>query len=93
MTMSLAFSSVAWFGYNAGIAILDPTLHEYEDAYCGMYVKAVYFSGKFCSRTTWHRLKENVAGKLYFVKFGKRYYLDDMDNCSCPSFYEYERRL
>lgn len=41
-------------------------------------VKVVAFHGDTYSRPTWHKLKENSKGDLYFVKYRRRYYLKDM---------------
>ena len=42
MERMLAFSSEYPFTYDSGIAILDPTYHDYENAWADMYVKVVF---------------------------------------------------
>lgn len=76
------WACAAWWSFNSGIAILDPTAENYEDAFADMYVKCIAFNGEEQTRPTWHKLHENKAGDLYFTKYGRRYYLKDMQRCT-----------
>lgn len=79
-TMMLAFCAVYNFTYMDGIAILDPTYHEYEDAFADGKVKAVFFSKDTATCVKTSTLKYSAKG-VYFVKYGRRYYLDDFMRC------------
>lgn len=81
MERMLAFSSDLAFTHSSGVAILDPTYHNYEDAFADMYVKAVYYHMDGATRATFCKVRESSKG-LYFVKFGRRYYLDDFMSCA-----------
>lgn len=80
MERMLAFSSEYPFTFDSGIAVLDPTYHDYEDAWASMYVKVVFYSGYYATRATFCKVRASSKG-LYFVKFGRRYYLDDGLQC------------
>lgn len=77
---------VGWeaFTMDSGIAILDSTYHNYEDAFADMRVKAVLYhwhQDEGCyeiSKPVFSQLHEDKNGKLYFYKFRNKYYLDDM---------------
>lgn len=91
MKRMLAFASDFPFTFDTGIAILDPTYHNYEDAFVDGFVKAVFYSGFGATRATFCKIRESSKG-LYFVKFGRRYYLDDFlrcDVCGYVSPHEY----
>lgn len=77
-----AWTCAAWNGYDDGVAILDPIEENYEDAFCDGRVKVIAFRGDTYSRPTWHKLKANSKGELYFTKFRRRYYLKDMMRCN-----------
>ena len=72
------------FTMDSGIAILDPTYHNYEDAFADMRVKAVLYhwhQDEGCYEITkpvLSQLHEDKNGKLYFYKFRNKYYLDNM---------------
>lgn len=70
-----------YWTFDSGVAILEPTAENYEDAFSDGYVKAIAFNGDTYSRPTWHKLKENREGDLYFTKYGRRYYLNAMIRC------------
>lgn len=71
-----------YWTYDSGVAVLDPTEENYEDAFSAMCVKVITFHGAIYSRPTWHKLKENSNGELYFTKYRRRYYLKDMMRCN-----------
>ena len=71
-----------YWTYDSGVAVLDPTEENYEDAFSEMCVKVITFHGAIYSRPTWHKLKENSKGELYFTKYRRRYYLKDMMRCN-----------
>ena len=48
------WASAAWWGYNSGIAILDPTAESYEDEFADGYLKCIAFDGE--SQTSWRSL-------------------------------------
>lgn len=74
--------AAAWWGYNSGIAILDPTVEDYEDAFADGFVKAIAFDGEEQTRPTWHKVRWNSDGEPFFTKYGKRYYLSEMQRCN-----------
>ena len=71
-----------YWTYDSGVAVLDPTEENYEDAFSEMCVKVITFHGAIYSRPRWHKLKENSKGELYFTKYRRRYYLKDMMRCN-----------
>lgn len=73
-----AWACTYWWTYDSGVAVLDPTAENYEDTFADMCVKVIVFHGDTYSRPTWHKLKENSKGDLYFIKYRRRYYLKDM---------------
>lgn len=81
MGRQLAFICTYPFTYDCGIAVLDPTYHCYEDLFADMYVKTVFYADDAASNISTNKLREDNKGRLYFVKFGRRYYLDDMMRC------------
>ena len=98
MARQLAFLWVYSFTYDCGIAVLSPTYHDYENAFADMYVKTVFYAGSTASNIATNKVKEDKQGRLYFVKFGRRYYLDDMQNCDLcgeviPHEYKLSRRV
>lgn len=81
MGRQLAFICTYPFTYDCGIAVLDPTYHGYEDLFSDMYVKTVFYAADTASNISTNKVREDNKGRLYFVKFGHRYYLDDMPRC------------
>lgn len=85
---SLEFMAVEMAGFQHGVGVLDPTFHEYEDAYADGYVKVTDYRVRYDmekstyieehSRITTCKVNESSRG-LFFTHKGKRYYLDDME--------------
>ena len=93
MKRMLVFAGVYPFTYDSGIAVLSPSYHDYENAYADMYVKAVFYAGDGATRATYCKVRENSKG-LYFVKFGRRYYLHDFMRCGvCGHVEPHEYKL
>ena len=76
------WACAAWWGYDSGVAILDPTAENYEDEFADGYLKCIAFNGEQQTRPTWHRVNYNRNGEPYFTKYGRRYYLKDMQRCN-----------
>lgn len=94
MGRQLAFICTYPFTYDCGIAVLDPNYHGYEDLFADMYVKTVFYADDAASNTSTNKVREDNKGRLYFVKFGRRYYLDTMPRCDiCGEIvpHEYKR--
>lgn len=76
------------FTMDAGVAILDPTYHNYEDAFADGYVKAIMYEWSqdegcyVISKPVFSRLHEDKNGSLYFYKFRVKCYLDNMTRCN-----------
>ena len=75
-----------WWGYNSGIAVLDPTAEGYEDEFAEGYVQCIAFDGEEQTKVTHHNIKyakPNWAKEEepYFTKYGKRYYLNEGQRC------------
>ncbi len=62
----------------SGITVLS--VFDYENLYANGYVKCISFDGEKQSKVTRHKLYKTKLGR-YFVKFGKRYYLNKMQFC------------
>lgn len=77
------WAAVAWWTYNSGIAILDPTAEDYEYAFVNGYVKCIAFNGEEQTRPTWHKVNYDHNDEAYFTKYHRRYYLDEMQRCNC----------
>ncbi len=74
--------AASWWGYDSGMAILDPTAEDYEDEFADGYLKCIAFNGEQQTHPTWHRINYNRNGEPYFTKYGRRYYLEDMQRYS-----------
>lgn len=85
----LAFLSVDWYGYDAGVAILDPAYHNYNDLFNDGVVLTVYFTGAYASRITQSKIRyDEKTDQAYFNKYGQRHYLENMPLFGwSPSYY------
>lgn len=72
--------------FSSGVGILDPTTHDYCDAYADGYLKVVdwYCSGgvEYTSRVCWCKVYWNKDDKPYFRHNGRRYWLDEFMRCT-----------
>lgn len=81
--IELSFIGIYSFGYYDGIGILDPTAHEYEDAYADGYVKTVFFDDKKATHPVWNKVHYTKNGDPFIRKYGKRYMLNAFIRCDC----------
>lgn len=72
------FTCIAYQNATSGIAILS--VFSYGELYTNGYIKCISFDGEKQSKVTRHKLYKTKSGR-YFVKFGKRYYLNKMQFC------------
>ena len=72
--------------YYCGVGILDPTAHNYEDAYADGFLQVCDFytqvdGTELTSRVCWCKVNYYKGLKPYFRHNGRRYWLDEFERC------------